>query len=195
MTTIDWDQLTWRNPPPEARREGDALVVTTGGGTDWWRITGYGFDNTNGHLLGAPFANESALEVTFRADLTAQYDQAGLMLHAADDTWIKAGLERADGVLWAAVVVTHGFSDWSVVPLEAPSADTPVTIRVSRSRDAVTFRYGIGDEAPERLLRIAHWAPDLVTTAGPMTCSPTRAGLVVRFDPVRVGPPDAPLTA
>lgn len=194
MTTLDWDQLAWRNPPPDARREGDQLVVTTGRDTDWWRITGYGFDNTNGHLLAAPFPNEASLEVTFRAALPAQYDQAGLMLHAADDTWIKAGLERADGVLYAAVVVTHGRSDWSVVPVPEPSPETPVTIRVSRSRDAVTFRYGIG-EAPEQLLRIAHWSPDLATTAGPMTCSPTREGLVVRFDPVRLGPPDAPLTA
>lgn len=195
MTTLDWEQLTWRNPPPDARREGDTLVVTTGEATDWWRITGYGFDNTNGHLLAAPLPAEGALEVTFRADLTAQYDQAGLMLHAADDTWIKAGLERADGVLYAAVVVTHGRSDWSVTPVADPGPDTPVTIRVSRARDAVTFRYGIGAEPPERLLRIAHWPPDLATSAGLMTCSPTRAGLVVRFDPVRVGPPDAPLSA
>lgn len=191
MTTLDWDSLTWHHPPPEARRDGDRLVVTTGDRTDWWRLTGYGFDNRNGHLLAAPFPDGSAIEVTFRADLTDRYDQAGLMLYASDTTWIKAGLER-DGQLYAAVVVTHDRSDWSVAEVAEPPSGTPVTIRVSRRGDAVTFRYGIGDEAPERLLRLAWWPPELETVCGPMTCSPSRAGLVTTFDPVRTGPADPP---
>jgi uncharacterized protein len=194
MRTLDWNQLTWRNPPPESRRDGQALVVTTGRATDWWRITGYGFDNVSGHLLASPFPREGALEVTFTADLVAQYDQAGLMLHAADDTWIKAGLERSDGVLYAAVVVTLGRSDWSVAAVPDLPAGTPVTVRASRTGDALTIRYGIGDDGPVHLLRMAYLPPDLDVIAGPMTCSPTRAGLVTRFEPVRTGPPDPPPT-
>lgn len=192
MIELAWDALTWHHPPASAERAGDQLVVTTGREADWWRITGYGFIHADGHLLAAPFPKEGSIEVTFQADLTGQYDQAGLMLYASDETWIKAGLER-DGPLYAAVVVTHGHSDWSVAEVPPIPAGTRVTIRASRTGDAVTFHYGIGDEAPTHLMRLAHLPPDLDVVAGPMTCSPTREGLVVRFDPVRVGPPDAPL--
>ena len=192
MSELDWDALTWHHPPASAEKDGDQLVVTTGRDADWWRITGYGFIHADGHLLAAPFPKEGSIEVTFRADLTRQYDQAGLMLYASDEVWIKAGLER-DGPLYAAVVVTHGHSDWSVAALPEIAAGTPVTIRASRRGDCVTFRYGIGDETPTRLMRLAYLPPDLDVVAGPMTCSPTREGLLVRFDPVRVGPPEAPL--
>jgi len=192
MDELEWDALTWHHPPAAVAHDGAALVVTTGRDADWWRMTGYGFVHADGHLLAAPFPNEGSIEVTFRADLTGQYDQAGLMLYANDEVWIKAGLER-DGPLYAAVVVTHGHSDWSVSPVAEIAPGTPVTIRASRRGDGVTFHYGIGDEAPTRLMRLAYLPPDLEVIAGAMTCTPTREGMVVRFDPVRIGPPDAPL--
>lgn len=192
METLDWEALTWHHPPADARRDGPDLVVTTGDGADWWRLTGYGFVHADGHLLAAPLPAEGAIEVTFQADLTDQYDQAGLMLYVDDETWIKAGLER-DGLLYGAVVVTHGHSDWSVAPIPELAPGTPVTIRASRRGDGVTFHYGIGDEPPTRLLRLAYLSPDRAVLAGPMTCTPTRAGMVVRFAPVRIGPADAPL--
>jgi hypothetical protein len=68
-----------------------------------------------------------------------------------------------------------------------------VTVRASRNGDAVAFRYGIGDEPPEHLMRLAYLPPDLAVVAGPMCCSPTRSGLEVRFEPVRLGPSDAPI--
>jgi hypothetical protein len=191
MTAMAWEAFTWHHPPAAATQDGDVLVVTTGRDADWWRITGYGFIHADGHLLAAPFPREGSIEVTFRADLTHRYDQAGLMLYGDDETWIKAGLER-DGPLYGAVVVTHGFSDWSVAEVPELPPDTPVTIRASRRGDAVTFHLGIG-ESPLRLLRLAYLPPTLDIVAGPMACSPVRDGLTVRFEPVRLGPPDAPL--
>ena len=192
MNELDWDALTWHHPPASAERDGRQLVVTTGREADWWRITGYGFIHADGHLLAAPFPPEGAMEVTFTADLTGQYDQAGLMLYANDQVWIKAGLER-DGPLYSAVVVTHGHSDWSVAPVGELAPGTRVTIRVSRRGDGVTFHYGIGDQLPTHLMRLAYLPPELDVIAGPMTCSPTREGLVVHFEPVRVGPANPPL--
>jgi regulation of enolase protein 1 (concanavalin A-like superfamily) len=192
LQELDWDDLTWRHPPARAERDGDGLLVTTGREADWWRLTGYGFIHADGHLLAAPLPREGAIEVTFTADLTHRYDQAGLMLHADDETWIKAGLER-DGPLFGAVVVTRGFSDWSVAEVPEPSPGTPVTVRASRRGDAVTISLGFGHAPALRLLRLAYLPPELDLVAGPMACSPTREGLVVRFDRVRVGPPDPPL--
>ncbi len=193
MTTLDWNEMTWRNPPPDVRRDGSALEVTTGPETDFWRTTSYDFIHDDGHFLGAPLPTGRSIEVSFRAAFTHPFDQAGVMLWGSPDTWIKAGVELSDGVLFASAVVTHAYSDWSVAALPSLTPDTTITVRASRSGDAVTIRYGIDGAPPERLLRLAYLPPETELLAGPMCCSPSRAGLVVRFDPVRVGPADARL--
>lgn len=195
MTTIPWHEMTWLNPPERAEVVGGRLEVVTRPMTDFWRTTSYGFVHDDGHFLGAPLAKEAAMEVTFSGELSETFDQAGIMLRAAPDLWIKTGVELSDGVLFASAVVTLGRSDWSVAPLPVGSAGSPVTVRASRSGDGLTIRYRVGATEPFRLLRVAFVPPDAELLAGPMCCSPTRGGLVVRFEPVRVGPPDAQLHA
>lgn len=80
-----------------------------------------------------------------------------------------------------------------MAPLPTGSADLPITIRASRASDGVTIRYRVGDREPLRLLRVAYLLPETDLLAGPMCCSPSRGGLVVHFEPIRVGPPDARL--
>ena len=113
MGTIDWAELTWLNEPPHAKQEADELVVSTGHETDFWRTTSYGFVHDDGHFLGLPLEGEGALEVEFRCDLEATFDQAGLMLRADAEHWIKTGIELSDGIVFAGAVVTVGRSDWS----------------------------------------------------------------------------------
>ncbi len=100
-------------------------------------------------------------------------------MRVSDEEWIKAGVEFADGALQLGAVVTHGFSDWSVAPV-ADWAGTRITVRVSRSGDALTIRARSGEE-PFRLVRVAHLDPAATAAGGPLVCAPTRAGLVVRF--------------
>jgi hypothetical protein len=191
MRTIAWDEMTWLNEPPAAEHEGDDLVVSTGRNTDFWHKTAYGFVHDDGHLLGVPFPREAAIEVTFRAEFQAQFDQAGLMLRASPDTWLKTGVELSDGNLYASVVATTGMSDWSVSPLPDAGVGHALTFRASRKGDAVTVRYRIREEPHWHLLRVAWFPPEAELIAGPMCCSPTREGLSVRFAQVQVGPPDA----
>jgi uncharacterized protein len=193
MRTIPWSEMSWLNEPPAARHDGAALVVETGKDTDFWRRTSYGFIHDDGHFLAAPLNGDAALEVTFTAEFSHQFDQAGLMLRAGPELWLKTGVERADGRLFASVVVTLGMSDWSMAPLPDEASGSALTFRASRAGDGVTVRYRIGDEPAWRLLRLAYLPPEADLAAGPMCCSPTRAGLSVRFEPVRVGPPDAAL--
>jgi regulation of enolase protein 1 (concanavalin A-like superfamily) len=193
MRTIAWHEMSWLNEPPMVEVEGDDLVLSTGRDTDFWHRTAYGFIHHDGHLLGTPVPADAAVEVTFVADFEAQFDQAGLMLWASPDTWLKAGVELSDGELHASVVATAGRSDWSVAPLPERAAGGALTFRASRKGDAVTVRYRVAEEQRWRLLRVAYFPPDIEVVAGPMACSPSREGLSVRFRPVLVGPPDAQL--
>lgn len=117
--------------------------------------------------------------MTFTADLTQQFDQAGLMLRVSAEHWMKAGVEFADGVAQLGVVVTDGVSDWSAAPVPGWTGGR-VTIRASRAGDAVTIRARAGEE-PWRFVRLVPLDPELSVEAGPYLCAPSRAGLGVTF--------------
>lgn len=190
-TRIDWSNGSWTHEPVASVREGDALLVTSVEGSDAWRVTSYGFVHDSEHALVAPLPTDRAVEVSFLADFAQQFDQAGVFLQASETIWVKAGVECADGVLQVGAVVTNPTSDWSVAPVPDWNGRA-VTIRVSRSGDALTIRARCGEE-PFRLVRVVPLAADLEVAAGPFTCAPTRAGLTVRFLSWAVGPADAAL--
>jgi regulation of enolase protein 1 (concanavalin A-like superfamily) len=186
---VPWTAGTWTTPPVAATEDGGDLLVTAAEGSDAWRHTAYGFVHDDAHALLAPL--EAAVEVTFDADYDRQFDQAGLLLRADAETWIKAGVEFSDGVPQLGAVVTLGRSDWSVAPVPE-WAGRRVTVRASRSGDAVTIRARADDE-PFRLVRVCPFPPDAAAGAGPYCCAPTREGLVVRFRRWATGPADAAL--
>ncbi len=188
---VDWAAGRWSHPPVAVAFGGDALLVTAVEGSDAWRTTAYGFVHDSEHALLAPLAADRAVEVTFEAGLDGQFDQAGVFLRASETTWVKAGVECADGVLQLGAVVTAPTSDWSVAPVPEWYG-RPVTIRVSRSGDALTVRAWAEGEIA-RLVRVMPLDPDVPLEAGPFVCAPTRAGLTVRFLSWEVGPADASL--
>lgn len=191
MRRIPWSDGTWTHPPAASREDGDDLLVTAVEGSDAWRTTSYGFVHADEHALVAPLPPEAALEVAFTADLSEQFDQAGLFLRVSETHWIKAGVEFADGVPQLGVVATDGMSDWSAAPVP-DWAGRRVTVRASRSGDAVTVRARV-DEEPFRFVRLVPLAPGLAIDAGPYACAPTRAGLEVRFHSWVVAGPDGSL--
>ena len=160
-------------------------------GSDFWRQTLYGFVHDDGHALLAPFSAAQAIEVSFEiSGLTELYDQAGLLVRAGADMWIKAGIEINDGVPHVGAVVTHGSSDWSLSPV--PDWHGVVTIRLSGLGDAAVIRARTGTE-PWRTIRVAPLFQDVPLEAGPMLCAPSRSGLVVTFRDWHQGPPDLDL--
>jgi uncharacterized protein len=186
MTVIAWDAATWLNPPPDVRVEGADLLVTTGAETDFWRTTGYGYVRDTGHALLADLPVGTAVEVDYTAELTDLYDQAGVMVRVDESVWLKAGTELFDGMPHVSTVGTHGSSDWS--PAAVPEwAGRTVTIRVSRVGDALTVRARTAGEQ-WRMIRLAPLSPDVPATAGPYCCTPTRAGLTVRFHRFEIQP-------
>ncbi|WP_226347189.1 DUF1349 domain-containing protein [Agilicoccus flavus] len=193
MTSRDmtWQDGTWTHRPVSIREEGDGLVVEPASGSDLWRVTSYGFVHDDAPALLADLPDDQAVEVTFvlgDGSPLEQFDQAGVLLRADDEHWIKAGVEFADGQLMAGAVVTDGRSDWSTGPVPA-WVGRPITVRASRSGDAVTVRARSGDE-PWRLVRLAPIDPALPWQAGPFAAAPTRTGLQVTFTSWTVGPAD-----
>lgn len=186
-----WASGTWTNEPVDARITADGLAVTAREGSDAWRLTSYGFVHDTAHALVAPLPHDTAVEVTFRADFAAQFDQAGVFLRVDEERWIKAGVEHSDGTDSLGAVVTNGFSDWSLAPV-AEWSGRAVTVRASRSGDAVTIRARVDDE-PWRLVRVAPLDPRAAVFAGPFCCAPSRSGLTVLFTSWRVVPADTSL--
>ncbi|SEP67500.1 DUF1349 domain-containing protein [Microlunatus flavus] len=182
---------TWTHEPEAVRLDGAELRVTAVEGSDAWRTTSYGFVHDSEHALVEELPGEFGLEVSFRLDYAEQFDQAGLFLRAGADEWIKAGVEFSDGVPWVGAVVTHQTSDWSVAPVPEWAGQV-VTVRASRSGDAVTIRARVDDE-PYRLVRLAHLDPDASVAGGLLMAAPTRAGLTVTFTGHAVGEPDSSL--
>ncbi|WP_431277691.1 DUF1349 domain-containing protein [Leifsonia poae] len=180
VTRVAWESGHWTTEPVSSEVDGDALVVTAAEGTDAWRTTAYGFIHDTEHALLAPFAVGAAVEVAFTGDFSGDFDQAGAFIRTDDENWIKPGVEFSDGLLQLGAVVTRGVSDWSVAPVPH-WAGRRITVRASRSGDAVAIRARVDDE-PFALIRLAPLDPDAQVEAGPFLCAPSRAGLTVRFE-------------
>ena len=190
MKTIAWSEGSWTRKPVSISQDGNSLNVEAAAESDWWRTTAYGFIHDDGHALIKAFPNESAVEVSFILNYTEQFDQAGIFVTSDPENWIKAGVEYCDGFPQVGAVVTQVNSDWSVAPV-AEWMNQEVTIRVSRSGDAVTVRAGINNDL--RLVRVAPLDASRTWSAGPMFCAPTRAGLTVTFTKWTEGPADSEL--
>jgi hypothetical protein len=190
MKKIAWSQGTWSRKPASIVEVDGALKVESIEASDWWRTTAYGFIHDDGHALTIDFPNESAMEVSFILDFTEQFDQAGIFLRADEANWIKGGVEFCDGYPQVGAVVTQNKSDWSSSRI-SEWMGKEVTVRASRSGDAVTIRAGINGDL--QLVRVAALDPARSWSAGPMTCAPSRAGLVTSFTSWSIGEPDQEL--
>jgi regulation of enolase protein 1 (concanavalin A-like superfamily) len=192
MSDVPWESGEWTVAPVSARVDGSDLVVVPQENSDLWRVTSYGFVHDDGHGLLVDLPDGTAVEVSFLADFAEQFDQAGILVRADETHWVKTGVEYADGAPQVGAVVTREVSDWSTAPFPEWHG-REVTVRVSRSGDALTVRAKAGGDW--QLVRLAPIDPSLPWRAGPFCCSPTRAGLEVRFTAFATGPADAALHA
>ncbi len=186
MTAVLRD-AEWLNAPPDWALTDDALSLTTGNKTDFWQDTFYGFRRDNGHFLGLDVAGDFTGFIEFQAAYEILYDQAGLMMRADAQNWVKAGIEYSDDVTnFSAVVTRDGRSDWSVISV--PKIIGPQHVRLTRTGGAVIVHY-LGAAGAWHLMRVADFPPDARIKFGPMACSPQRSGLAVHFTGIHIGPP------
>lgn len=181
---IDPTSLTWRHEPPFHAIEGTTVRVRTGENGDYWRETFYDFVHDDGHFLSASVDGDFTATAGVSGRYEALYDQGGLMIRIDEATWIKAGIEYADGAPNLSVVTTLGRSDWSQIRLD----DAPETIelRLSRLGGAVRVDYRTG--GGWRMVRLAPF-PAGPARVGLMCCSPTRSGFEIEFTDFQIGAP------
>lgn len=178
MKEIAWSQGSWLNPPISALQVGSELKVSTVHESDFWRNTSYGFVHDSGHALLTDFPANSSMEVTFLLDYTGQFDQAGIIVHSDSQHWIKAGVESADGSPQVGAVVTSINSDWSLAPVTQWMGKL-VTVRASRTTDALTIRARCGED--DQLIRLAPMDASLAWRGGPHCASPISESLEITF--------------
>ena len=178
MKEISWDQGVWLNPPVSTVEVNSQLKVTTVHESDFWRNTSYGFVHDSGHALLTDFPAHSSMEVTFILDYSGQFDQAGIIVYSDSQHWIKAGVESADGFPQVGAVVTSINSDWSLAPVPTWMGKQ-VTVRASRTTDALTIRARCGED--DQLIRLAPIDASLPMSAGPHCASPVSTSLEVTF--------------
>jgi regulation of enolase protein 1 (concanavalin A-like superfamily) len=178
MKEISWSQGVWLNPPVNTVEVNSQLKVTTAHESDFWRNTSYGFVHDSGHALLTDFPAHSSMEVTFILDYSGQFDQAGIIVYSDSQHWVKAGVESADGFPQVGAVVTSINSDWSLAPV-SNWMGKQVTVRASRTSDALTIRARCGED--DQLIRLAPIDASLPMSAGPHCASPVSTSLEVTF--------------
>lgn len=181
------DHFRWLNEPEHWSDDAGTLSLVTDDRTDFWQTTFYGFKRDNGHALLRPVSGDFSASALVRADYAQLYDQAGLMLHVNETTWVKTGIEYTDGLMHFSVVVTRDVSDWSIIPLHGVRRDAELAVRLTRHADAIRVQYAI-DGGGWQMARLSPF-PALDAEVGVMACSPERAGLHAQFRDIVVGPP------
>ena len=176
--------MQWLNEPPDWQQVGDRLIVTTAPKTDFWRITHYGFIRDNGHFYFDTVSTDFVMEVKIRGGYRDLYDQAGIMLRVNEKHWIKTGIEYVDGIQNLSAVVTHDYSDWSIIPLTHPPE--AIRLRVERRNEAIHISY-YDQVNGLTMFRLAYLSAETMQV-GLMCASPDGNGFEVTFEDYRLNP-------
>jgi uncharacterized protein len=170
--------MLWLNEPARWSEADGELTVTADAGTDFWRITSYGYVRDTGHVYGERVDGEFDLSVRVRGAYGAQYDQAGAMVRVDERRWLKTGVEYFGGRMRLSTVVTFDYSSWAVGEL-APGT-TEVGLHLARRGDSVEVRYRT-DGGEHELAAVVYVPPAEPVLAGVMCAAPEGEGFEVSF--------------
>mgnify|MGYP001355467777 CR=1 FL=1 len=138
-----------------------------------------GFTVDDAPFCYAIYGGEFEAKVKVTGDYKTRFDQAGLMLRIDAENYIKAGVEFVDGKFNLSTVVTHGTSDWSIIPQDG--AVPFVWIKAVRRLDAVEIFYSFDDK--EYVMMRNAWLQDNTPVmVGLMAASPDGEGFEAKFE-------------
>ncbi|XP_049882370.1 uncharacterized protein LOC126378194 [Pectinophora gossypiella] len=183
---ITLNDFRWVNEPSEWSLRDNALEVTTDNNTDFWQKTYYDFHRNTGHIFGVEIVDDFTFTACIEANFTTLYDQAGLMIYVDEKHWLKAGIEYNDGLPMIGSVNTNEVSDWGTGVFTGNPRK--FYLRLSKVDKVVCVKYST-DNVTWTLLCLAPFAKADKYIVGPMTCTPQREGLKVKFSDIKITEP------
>lgn len=173
------EKIQWFNEPERWTAEDGILTMQVPPHCDYWRVSHYDFTVDDAPFCYATYGGEFEAKVKVTGDYKTRFDQAGLMLRIDAENYIKAGVEFVDGKFNLSTVVTHGTSDWSIIPQDG--AVPFVWIKVVRRLDAVEIFYSFDDK--EYVMMRNAWLQDNTPVmVGLMAASPDGEGFEAKFE-------------
>ena len=176
--------MYWLNEPPSWRADGNTISAQAGQKTDFWRKTHDGGQRDSGHFYYEMVRGDFTAQAKVIGQYGALYDQAGLMVRLDETTWLKCGIEFVKGVQYASSVITHGWSDWAILPLDNPEA---IWLRVVRHGGTIEVYFSL-DGAAYSLIRQGYLTEEAKVYVGLMICAPTGQGFAARFEDFGITP-------
>jgi regulation of enolase protein 1 (concanavalin A-like superfamily) len=175
----------WEHEPAKWSDTANSLTEIVPAGTDYWRVTHYGFIRDNGPFQYQEQSGDFEAKVRISGKYHELYHQAGLMIRIDEKNWIKTGIEFVNGKQNISAVVTRDVSDWSVIP----RSDNPqfIWLRLQRHHDAVQIEYSL-DNVTWSMLRLAYFPPNVPVKIGMVAAAPGKQDFSVTFDHFMVGP-------
>ena len=175
----------WLNPPTTFSEAPGSLTETVPAGTDFWRITHYGFIRDSGPFRFERRSGDFQATVRIAGQYRELYHQAGLMIRIDNKNWIKSGIEFVNGKQNISAVVTREVSDWSVIP----RSDSPafLWLRLQRHNDAVKIEFS-QDGQTWSMLRLAYFPPTVPVEIGMVAAAPGKQSFQVTFDHFTIAP-------
>lgn len=177
------DRMQWFNEPESWSIKNNQLSMQVTPQSDYWRISHYGFTVDDAPFLYTTRGGEFEVKVKISGDYKVRFDQAGLMLRADKENYIKAGIEFVDGKYNISCVVTHHTSDWSVITLD--KAIDHIWIKAVRRLDAVEIFYSFDDKS-YTMMRNCHLADNTPVMVGMMAACPDGNGFEARFEEFKI---------
>ena len=193
----------WMNAPAHFDLQADSLKMTTGGGTDLWQRSYYGFRNDNAPALLFESDENFSFSSRLLFDYQNRFDQCGLLIYLDSENWFKASVEYENPEFsrLGSVVTNRGYSDWATSDIPTP---TEISYRLSRRGPDFLIEAALPGEG-FRQMRIFHLNVMGETTAamgsaqpplpaegkvsfGLYACSPLDSSFTVRFMDTKMEP-------
>lgn len=175
----NFNKMQWYNEPESWEITGNNLIMKATPCSGYWRHTGCGYAIDDAPFYYALYGGDFEVTVKLTGRYTAQHNWAGLMLRTSHLDWIAAGVELSGSRFNISTVVTHAYSDRSMLPLD--SIPHSVWMRAVRKSDSVEISYS-ADGENYTVVRLAYLPPDEPVMAGLAAASPEGEGFAVLFE-------------